>query len=76
MTLQNDNTLFLAHCKAHKTLTINQPCKKLIMLSPQTINRPADRNTLLHQHITSTNITLYFAFSILLLLIVTIAISY
>lgn len=31
MTLPYDPTLFLAHCKAHKTLTQSQPCKELKM---------------------------------------------
>ena len=38
---RHDPTLFLAHCKAHKTPTQSQPCKELKMLthSPPT---PAD----------------------------------
>jgi len=41
MTLPPDPTLFLAHCKAHKTLTQSKPCKELKMPthSPPT---PAD----------------------------------
>ena len=41
MTLPPDPTLFLAHCKAHKTQTQSQPCKELKMPthSPST---PAD----------------------------------
>jgi len=41
MTLPPDPTLFLAHCKAHKTPTQSQPCKELKMptLRPPT---PAD----------------------------------
>ena len=41
MTLPPDPTLFLAHCKAHKTHTQSQPCKELKMPthSPPT---PAD----------------------------------
>ena len=41
MTLPPDPTLFLAHCKAHKTPTQSQPCKELKMPthSPPT---PAD----------------------------------
>ena len=41
MTLPDDPTLFLAHCKAHKTPTQSQPCKELKMPthSPPT---PAD----------------------------------
>ena len=31
MTLPPDPTLFLAHCKAHKTPTQSQPCKELKM---------------------------------------------
>jgi len=49
MTLPSDPTLFLAHCKAHKTPTQSQPCKELKMPThnPPT---PADRiliNTIL-----------------------------
>lgn len=42
MTLPSDPTLFLAHCKAHKTPTQSQPCKELKMPThnPPT---PADR---------------------------------
>ena len=29
MTLPPDPSLFLAHCKAHKTSTQSQPCKEL-----------------------------------------------
>ena len=41
MTLPDDPTLFLAHCKEHKTPTQSQPCKELKMPthSPAT---PAD----------------------------------
>jgi hypothetical protein len=40
---RHDPTLFLAHCKAHKTLTQSQPCKELKMPthSPPT---PADQH--------------------------------
>ena len=31
MTLPPDPTPFLAHCKAHKSQTQNQPCKELKM---------------------------------------------
>ena len=31
MTLPSDPTLFLAHCKAHKTQTQTTPCKELKM---------------------------------------------
>ena len=31
MTLPSDPTLFLAHCKAHKTQTQTKPCKELKM---------------------------------------------
>ena len=43
MTLPPDPTLFLAHCKAHKTPTQSQPCKELKMPthSPPT---PPDEN--------------------------------
>jgi len=41
MTLPPDPTLFLAHCKAHKTLTQSQPCKELKMPT-HSLPTPAD----------------------------------
>ena len=45
MTLPSYPTQFLAHCKAHKSLTQSQPCKELKMpaLNPPT---PADGTTI------------------------------
>jgi len=41
MTLPPYPTLFLAHCKAHKTPTQSQPCKELKMPT-HTLPTPAD----------------------------------
>ncbi len=58
MTLPTDPTLFLAHCKAHKTPTKSQPCKELKMPthSPRT---PAD--VILISIITNTSTTYQYS---------------
>ena len=44
MTLPLDPTLFLAHCKAHKTPTQSQPCKELKMPTPHAHPPPSRQN--------------------------------
>ena len=56
MTLPPDPTLFLAHCKAHKTPTQSQPCKELKM---PTHNPPAPADeylSALEQHFSSKSL--------------------
>ena len=51
MTLPPDPTLFLAHCKAHKTPTHSQPCKEQNMPT-HNLHTPADEYlSTLEQHI-------------------------
>ena len=45
MTLPPDPTLFLAHCKAHKTPTQSQPCKELKMPTPHAHPPPSGRDS-------------------------------